>query len=99
VFEVPGLVTIGCNIHDWMISHLVVVPTPWFAKSDTQGVVKLTAPAGRYRMEVWHPRMAKTETKELVLTDAATTTETLGVALKPDRRVRRSLGGKTGGYR
>ncbi|HEY8995815.1 MAG TPA: methylamine utilization protein [Lacunisphaera sp.] len=99
VFEIPGLVTIGCNIHDWMISHLVVVPTPWFAKSDPHGAVKLTAPAGRYRLELWHPRMSKLETKEIVLTDGSATAETFSVALKPDRRVRRPLGGKTGGYR
>ena len=28
LFDTPGVVTIGCNIHDWMITHLVVVPTP-----------------------------------------------------------------------
>jgi plastocyanin len=99
VFEVPGLVTIGCNIHDWMISHLVVVPTPWFAKSDAHGAVKLSAPVGRYRLEVWHPRMAKTETREISLADGAGASENFSLALKPDRRVRRPLGGKTGGYR
>ncbi len=98
VFEIPGLVTIGCNIHDWMISHLVVVPTPWFAKSDAQGAVKITAPAGRYRAEVWHPRLAKPDTREIVLTEAAAVTENFSLSLKPDRRVRRSPGGKTGGY-
>jgi plastocyanin len=99
IFEVPGLVTIGCNIHDWMISHLVVVPTPWFAKTSAQGEVKLAAPPGRYRLEVWHPRMSKLETKELALTEGIATAETLSVSLKSDRRVRRPLGGKTGGYR
>lgn len=99
VFEIPGLVTIGCNIHDWMISHLVVVPTPWFAKTDAQGAAKLSAPAGRYRLEIWHPRMTKPETREIALTDGAVTTENFSFALKTDRRVRRPLGGKTGGYR
>ena len=97
VFEVPGLVTIGCNIHDWMISHLVIVPTPWFAKSDATGAVKITAPAGRYRLDIWHPR-GTLAAKELTLTDSAPTKEVAVLTLKPDRRVRRSLGGKTSGY-
>lgn len=97
VFEVPGLVTVGCNIHDWMISHVVVVPTPWFAKSDPKGAAKITAPAGRYRLEVWHPR-GTLAAKELALGEGAITTEAVTLALKPDRRVRRSQGTKTGGY-
>lgn len=98
VFDVPGLVTVGCNIHDWMISHLLVVATPWFAKSDTQGAAKVTAPAGRYRLELWHPRLAAPLTREVVLTDAAAGQENFTLTLKPDRRVRRSPGSKGTGY-
>jgi plastocyanin len=98
VFDVAGLVTIGCNIHDWMISHLVVVPTPWFAKSDAQGAAHLTAPAGRYRLELWHPRLAAPLVKEVLLTDGIPASEPFTLALKPDRRVRRAAPGKTGGY-
>lgn len=99
VFELEGQVTIGCNIHDWMISHVVVVPTPWFAKTDAQGTVRITAPPGRYRVEIWHPRMAKSDTREVTLADGAPAQQAISLTLKPDRRVRRSLGGKTGGYR
>ncbi|MFZ5494529.1 MAG: carboxypeptidase regulatory-like domain-containing protein [Verrucomicrobiota bacterium] len=99
VFEVEGQVAIGCNIHDWMVSHVVIVPTPWFAKTDAKGAARITAPPGRYRLEVWHPRMAKPETREVALTDGAPARESLGLSLKPDRRVRRATGGKTGGYR
>ncbi len=98
VIDTPGLVTVGCNIHDWMITHLVVVPTPWFAKSAAQGTVKITAPAGRYRLELWHPRVAAPVTKEIALTDTAAAAESITLTLKPDRRVRRALGAKTGGY-
>ena len=98
VFDVPGLVTVGCNIHDWMISHLVVVPTPWFAKSDAQGAAKITAPAGRYRLELWHPRLAAPLTREVVLADGPAAPEDFTLTLKPDRRVRRSSGSKGTGY-
>jgi plastocyanin len=97
VFDVAGLVTIGCNIHDWMISHLVVVPTPWFAKSGPEGPVTITAPAGRYRLEVWHPR-GTLAAKEVTLADNIPVKEVLVLALKPDRRVRRTLGSKNSGY-
>lgn len=99
VFELEGQVTIGCNIHDWMISHVVVVPTPWFAKSDEKGLARITAPAGRYRLEIWHPRLGKPDTREVTLTEGAAAQTAAGLALKPDRRVRRATGGKTGGYR
>ncbi len=98
VFDTPGLVTVGCNIHDWMISHLVVVATPWFAKSDAQGSAKIVAPAGRYRLELWHPRLGAPLTREVALADDSAGREEFTVTLKPDRRVRRPAGSKGGGY-
>lgn len=98
VFDIAGLVTVGCNIHDWMISHLVVVPTPWFAKSDAAGAVRVEAPPGRYRLELWHPRLAKPITKDVTLTEGSAAKEAFALTLKPDRRVRRAAPGKTGGY-
>lgn len=98
VFETAGLVTLGCNIHDWMIAHLVVVPTPWFGKSDNAGRVKVTAPAGRYRLELWHPRLAAVIVEEAVLTEGQPLTRAFSPTLKPDRRIRRGGGSKTGGY-
>jgi plastocyanin len=57
VFDKPGVVTLGCNIHDWMIGYIVVVPTPHFAKTDASGVVRLRdLPAGAYDLHAWHPQ-------------------------------------------
>lgn len=98
VFDVAGLVTIGCNIHDWMISHVVVVPTPWFAKTDAKGAAAIAAPAGRYRLELWHPRLASAVTKEVTLTEGTAAPQEFTVALKSDRRVRRPVGGRDNGY-
>jgi plastocyanin len=56
VFDKPGVVTLGCNIHDWMIAYIVVVPTPHFGRSDEAGVVRLReVPAGTYEVRVYHP--------------------------------------------
>lgn len=99
VFESTGLVTLGCNIHDWMIAYLLVVPTPWFARTDGQGQAAVAAPAGRYRIEVWHPRLAAALTQEITLVAGETPARDFRLTLKPDRRIRRGGATKTGGYR
>lgn len=57
-FDAPGLVVLGCNIHDAMIAFVVVVDTPHFAKTATNGRGTLDVPPGRYRLRVWHPDLA-----------------------------------------
>lgn len=54
VFEQPGIAVLGCNIHDQMVAWVVVLNTPYFARTDAKGQVKLEAPAGNYRLRVWH---------------------------------------------
>jgi plastocyanin len=62
VFDQPGLVVMGCNIHDQMIAYLLVVDTPWFAKTDAHGQASIENVAGgAYRLTVWHYRMAEAE--------------------------------------
>lgn len=56
-FDQPGVVVLGCNIHDWMIGYIVVLDTPYFGKTGDDGKARLDAPAGKYRMRVWHPRL------------------------------------------
>ena len=57
LFDKAGVVTLGCNIHDWMIGYILVVPTPHFAKVDAQGVARLRdLPAGAYDIHAWHPQ-------------------------------------------
>jgi plastocyanin len=37
LFDRPGLVVLGCNIHDSMLGYILVVDTPHFAQTDAQG--------------------------------------------------------------
>ena len=99
VFDVPGLVTLGCNIHDWMLAYLVIVPTPYFAKTDAQGAAVVVAPPGRYRLELWHPRLAAVQSEEIALADGTPAKRDFTVTLKPDRRIRRGPESKAGSYR
>ncbi len=58
LFDKPGEVTLGCNIHDWMIAHVLVVETPYSAVTDRAGRAVITGlPAGDYAVRVWHPGM------------------------------------------
>lgn len=57
VFDKAGEVALGCNIHDWMEAHVLVVETPWFAKTGADGVARIDrVPAGAYQLRPWHPR-------------------------------------------
>ncbi|MDR7229166.1 hypothetical protein J2X45_000229 [Caulobacter sp. BE264] len=52
----PGVVAIGCNIHDKMVSFIRVVDTAYAAKTDANGVVTVRdVPAGAITAKVWHP--------------------------------------------
>jgi plastocyanin len=56
LFDKPGVVTLGCNIHDWMVAYIVVVQTPHFGRTDKGGVAHLRdLPAGAYEVRAWHP--------------------------------------------
>lgn len=54
-FEQPGLVVLGCNIHDWMVAYVLVTDTPYFARSDVQGAWSTDLAPGEYRLGIWHP--------------------------------------------
>jgi plastocyanin len=57
LFDKPGEVALGCNIHDWMEAYVLVVNSPYFAKTASNGKAFIrNVPAGRYRLRVWHPR-------------------------------------------
>ena len=58
LFDKPGTVVIGCNIHDRMVAYIQVVNTPYFGKTSDTGKVRITdLPAGRYRLKAWHPQL------------------------------------------
>jgi hypothetical protein len=49
LFDRPGVVVLGCNIHDWMLGYIYVADTPYFGKTDADGGVRIEPfPAGNY---------------------------------------------------
>ncbi|WP_426112552.1 methylamine utilization protein [Massilia sp. PWRC2] len=54
LFDKAGTVVLGCNIHDRMIAYVKVVDTPYFARTDSDGVAHIELPAGKYKLSAWH---------------------------------------------
>lgn len=65
VFDKPGIVELGCNIHDRMQAFILVTSTSDIGQTDADGRITLSAEAedmvdGRVPVTLWHPRLADT---------------------------------------
>ncbi|WP_050713539.1 MULTISPECIES: Cupredoxin [unclassified Halomonas] len=57
-FDQPGIVVLGCNIHDHMQAFIVVSDAPYAATTNAEGSLALpTLPSGEHRVRVWHPQL------------------------------------------
>jgi hypothetical protein len=83
-FDHEAEVAMGCNIHDWMSGYLLVVNTPYFAKTDEQGMASFNvAQQGRYKVVLWHPQM-KTEKNRLIKEEVISANTTIFFSLKSE---------------
>lgn len=85
-FDEPGVVALGCNIHDQMLAYLVVVDTPFAAKTGADGVAVIHGlPAGAAPMTVWQPFMktVKNQQTRTVNIPAAGAREAVVADLRP----------------
>jgi len=93
VFDKPGVVALGCNIHVWMLAYVYVMTTPYFAKTAADGKARLEGRApGAYEARVWHPRLrGETEktAKPLTLAPGQPAQAAFVVSLKAEWRVPR----------
>ncbi|MFN7054024.1 methylamine utilization protein [Hyphomonas sp.] len=62
-FNTPGIVAIGCNIHDEMVAYIRVVETPYAALTNTAGEAVIDLPAAAGRATIWHPEATGQETR------------------------------------
>jgi plastocyanin len=54
VFDKPGLVTLRCDIHEHMRGLILVLNTPYFVMTDTDGHFRMGGlPAGHYTLRAW----------------------------------------------
>lgn len=93
VFDKAGVVTVGCNIHDWMVAYIYVSESPYFAKTGADGLARLDRlPAGRYTVKLWHPRLAGAErdtARAIELQGSGARALEWEIGLKPDIAKRR----------
>jgi plastocyanin len=86
-FDKPGLVTLGCNIHDNMLGFIYVIDSPWYGRTADNGTLLLhELPPGSYTLRVWHPLLDESGPQ---LEQHITVTE--GAAGSTTFRLRRAL--------
>lgn len=87
LFDKPGEVLLGCNIHDQMIAYVYVVETPFFAKAGKDGRMRFEGlPAGDYEVHARHyaqAGVADAQPLRLKAEDAATAA--FSIATRPQR--------------
>jgi len=101
-FDKEGFVTLGCNIHDWMVAYVAVLPTPYFQVTGKDGrAVLKDLPAGEYSVEVWQPSLKGPPQKFAQHVDLVEGSKELlfTLDLKPDFRVKKEASLSGGGYR
>jgi plastocyanin len=62
LFDKVGVVTLGCNIHDAMLAYILVTDAAYYGITGVDGTWSPPDVArGRYRIEVWSPRLQAPE--------------------------------------
>lgn len=56
-FDQPGVVALGCNVHDWMRAYVLVADTEARGLTNDSGELTLTLPPGEHALQAWHPDM------------------------------------------
>lgn len=102
VFDKPGVVVLGCNIHDWMLAYVFVTDTPYFAVTGRAGrAVVADLPAGEYDIKVWHAglKVSGRETRQK-MSLAADERRTMSIQIERQRlwQVQRAPMSMRGGY-
>lgn len=64
-FNTPGIVVLGCNIHDTMLGYIYVSATPLVAMTDKNGVAQLELSESPSTLNVWHERHSLVESTQM----------------------------------
>jgi plastocyanin len=103
VFDMPGVVVLGCNIHDWMVGYIYVADTPYFTKTSKDGSALLKdLPAGDYNIRVWQPNMVEPEdstARRIAIARSGTDEAVWRIAVKAPFKIRRAPAPGGGAYR
>lgn len=102
LFDKPGVIILGCNIHDWMLGYIYVSATPYFVRSDKTGKATISdLPNGEYTIKVWHPQMKANEESTgriITISAAKASSEEWQLPLKRAFKLPRNSVGRGFGY-
>jgi plastocyanin len=92
LLDKPGLITIGCNIHDFMLGYIFVAPTPYVGVTDVKGEVTLSLPdKGEFQLAIWHERANEdlSQITQKIIIESANQSVRFRMtkALKPQRKM------------
>ena len=83
-FDKPGIVALGCNIHDSMIGFIYVADSPFAAKTNAAGEAVIHGlPTGGAQISVWHPDMKAKAPVSQSASLTATTVKAMVLELRP----------------
>jgi len=90
-FDRPGIVPLGCNIHDSMIAFIDVVDTGFAARTDGAGQARFTAiPGSQVLVRIWHPYLRAPGNQlemQVAVPDHGTVSQAVPVNLRPPPRL------------
>ncbi len=82
-FRRPEIISVSCDLHEWMHAIIVVMEHPYYAVTDLNGEFTLTdVPAGKYTVEYWHETLGK-QVAEVSVTPGQTTEVTFEYQAAP----------------
>ncbi len=64
-FDIPGIVVIGCNIHDQMVGYIYVKDEEITWQSDASG--QISVPDNVDEVSLWHPLLDETHNKRFAV--------------------------------
>lgn len=103
IFDKPGIVVLGCNIHDWMLGYVYVTDSPYYGATGKEGTVDIEGlVAEEYEVQAWHPGLVSPEgiaKMRLRVNATQAATASLQLVVKPITRARRAPRSGGGGYR
>lgn len=83
-FDKPGIVALGCNIHDAMSAYIAVTDSAWTAKTDARGVAQLPdAPPSAGSLSIWHPYLRAPGGTQNLRLGSGQRTANVSVKLRP----------------
>ena len=83
-FDRPGVVSLGCNIHDTMSAFIYVAPSGWVARTDQRGMAVIAnVGGGPGKVTVWHPYLRAPGGMASTPLGAGQRAATMSVRLRP----------------